>query len=231
MSSKNYSLPLIGAALSLLSPCPIHAMVEVVNPNTVLSLSTVFAGKPIQGGTDPWIAVSLTDMGDHTVALTFQAPGLPGNESVSKIFLNLNPALNLTHLGFSITDNTAGLTTIAKGNDAFRTTGSGYFDLLFSFPPTCGGRFTAGNEVTVYASSSDALSTADFLYPSTLRCGAGQSYTVAARLRGMACTERSTWVGAAGYSPIPEPASLAAWIAAVALVATILIQRRSVTPA
>jgi len=231
MSSKNYSLPLIGAAVLLLSPCRIHAMVEAVNPNTILSLSTVFAGKPSPGGTNPWIAVTLANTDNHTVAVTLEAPGLPRGESVSKIYLNLNSSLNLTNLDFSIGNNTAGPTAASTGAEAFRTSGGGYFDLLFSFPPTCGAKFTAGTEVTVYVSSSGDLSTADFLYPSTLRCGAGQSYTAAARLRGLGCTDQRTWVGAAAFSPIPEPANLAAWIAAVALVATYLIRRRSVAPA
>ena len=59
-----------------------------------------FSGGTAPAGAPPWIRVTITDVAADTVTVAFNNINLVGTEFVSKMYVNLNPALNATGLSF-----------------------------------------------------------------------------------------------------------------------------------
>ena len=198
------------------------------------NLGTVFsAGAVAPDGPAPYATVTLDDGGTSgTVAMTVQVAGTVGDADLDQLYLNFDTSLDLTALDFTYDPGSTGPDAengkqgngIFVGTDAFQSDGDGAYDILFDFPPPPGSgsvRFTAGEYVTYWITSTEAITAQSFNFLSAEGGGEGTylaaSHFISTGPDGL----ESAWVGA---SAIPVPAAV--WLFGSGLIGLAGVARR-----
>lgn len=181
-------------------------------------IQSIVSSSGTPGGATPWLTAQLDDEESAgTVQLTFEATGLAPGEFVSKLFFNLDPALDPADLTFSAAAASGGngfaMPTIDVGVDAFTGGGGGRYDLSFSFTTSNAGggamRFGPGEQYVVTIGGIASLVASSFDVLSSPQGGNGVHRTLA-HIQGIT-GGASAWVSA------PEPSGIVA--AALSLLA------------
>ncbi|GAC1454513.1 MAG: hypothetical protein PVSMB6_10380 [Steroidobacteraceae bacterium] len=178
--------------------------------------NTEFSGGQAPSGPAPWIIATLADTSTPgVVLLTITVGGLTGNESLSGLYLNVNPALNvpdLTFTGLNTGPGNIAASSIQLGEDAFKADGDGRYDVLLNYPAGSGaGTFsgTLSSSYDITYSGSGTLSAASFYFLSTPMGGHGP-FLAAAHV------QNTTGAGAGGsgwLAPVPQvPLPAALWL-------------------
>ena len=158
-------------------------------------------------GARPWFTVTFDDGGSSgTVELTVSGGNLTGNEFISELYLNLDPAMDATSLVFSTPPGKTGSfddPTIALGENAFKADGDGKHDILLTFATEDGlvTRFTSGDVLSYTVSGITLLEASSFDFISAPNGGEGE-YVMAAHIQAIGQTSDSGWV------TVPEPGCL-----------------------
>lgn len=175
--------------------------------------SDVFNGtSPV--GTAPFVDALFTDLSPGVVQLTISAVGLIGNEFLSTLDLNLNPALNANKLKFSLAGDTGSFAnpTISTGKDKFKADGDGKYDVSFVFNAKAAKTFGTGDSVTYDITYTGGTLTAyDFDFLSKPSSGGSGPFLGAANISGIpGCdSPMSGWVAPCQLTPVPEPGPVA----------------------
>src|SRR5204863_4412791 len=115
--------------------------------------------------------------------LTISNPNLVLNESVDKLYLNLNPAFNPGNLSFKFLSSSGGfvLPNIRLGEDNFKAVGDGRYDIEFDFSNAGSiNQWFSGNDYVVYdITGIPTLTPMDFAFLSTPAGGSGPFYAAA----------------------------------------------------
>jgi hypothetical protein len=184
------------------------------------------------GGAAPWATAVFDDQAHPGyVTMTLTATDLQPTESIEEWYLNIDPAIVPSSLGFTLLSTTGTFdTTQLKVNtgadDAYKADGDGYYDIKVAFPHTDGAdtRFTSGDSVT-YKISGVSLAE-EFNFFSTPGPGnASGPFKMAAHIQGTANGSSSGWVGPA----LPEPSSLVLGGIAVAVLCSYYCRQRSIS--
>lgn len=167
-------------------------------------------------GPVPWLTVT-TNAGPNVVLVEFTATNLTGGEYVSEWFLNLDPALDVTQLVFTLQNQTGAflLPGIGQTTNGFKADGDGLFDIRLTFDSSGSNehRFTAGDSLR-YSVSGSGLLASSFLFQSAPDGGEGPFYSAAhVNATGTGGLE-SRWVAAA----VPEPSSALLLLAGAGLI-------------
>ena len=106
----------------------------------------VFSGVT-PSGPQPWTSELFQDISPGKVSLTISNGGLTGSESVSDLYLNLNPNFDPGGLVFTLSSGSPGVgpVTISLGGDQFKADGDGLFDIRLSYSSATGSRFGQGD--------------------------------------------------------------------------------------
>jgi hypothetical protein len=127
------------------------------------------------GGGSPLVSALFEDAGANGVRLTLTAPGLPANNSVQKLFFNLNPTMGPTALTITPIGSNGGVgSTLAADQDNFKTGGGGKYDLKLSFGNS--PAFTTGDSLSFYINGIAGLTADEFFFLSTVTAGARENY-------------------------------------------------------
>jgi len=192
--------------LPLISPG--HAAASILT----YGMNLEFSGGKAPSASAPWVTVTINDFNlTGMVELTIAANGLTGNENVSGMYLNLDPALDPTDLLFSAPTKSRAFTTptISTGVNSFKADGDGRYDILLSFdtggPPNT---FIDGDSIKYTLSGIGTMNALSFFYLSDPAGGHGP-YTSAAHIQNTGGGGFSGWVtdGTGGSPDIPEPSS------------------------
>jgi hypothetical protein len=175
-----------------------------------------FSGGQAPAGPAPWIVATFTDTATPgQVQLTITTSGLTGNESISGLYFNINPALNPSQLVFTSLNGgscTIAASSIQLGEDAFKADGDGKYDILLNYPTGSGvSTFnrTVSSSYDITYSGAGALSAAAFYFLSTPMGGHGPFYAAAH-------VQNTTGAGSGGsgwVAPVPSvPLPAAVWL-------------------
>ncbi len=167
-------------------------------------LSIEFSGATPPVGSAPWLTATFDDGGaPGSVTLTLEATNLTGGEYVAKWFFNLDPALNVASLLFSVPVITGTMDdpVINLGTDAHKANGDGFFDIFLNFSNVedADKRFGPGESLEFIITGIGTLTAASFDFLSVLSPADG--LPTAAHVQGIG--EFSGWI------TVPEPSSLA----------------------
>jgi hypothetical protein len=171
--------------------------------------NTVFNGLTPVGGS-PWIDASFTDVSPGVVQLTISAVGLVGNEYLSALDLNLNPALAPNKLSFSVINSSGGFSkpTISTGENNFKADGDGEYDVNFVFNSKAAKSFDGGDSITYDITyKNGGLTADDFDFLSKPSAGGSGPLLAAANILGIPGCDSTTsgWVEPCQLTPVPEP--------------------------
>ncbi len=166
-------------------------------------------------GPVPWLTVTTTSSVPNVVIIEFMTTNLTGGEFVSEWFMNLDPAMDVTQLSFTLQNQTGAfiLPTIGQATNGFKADGDGFFDIRLTFDTsgTNEHRFTAGDSVR-YTVSGPGLLASSFTFLSAPDGGDGPFYS-AAHVNGTGAGGlESRWIAA-----VPEPSSALLLIAGAGL--------------
>lgn len=171
------------------------------------------------GGTLSGAVVVTLDDNDAagTVDVTIDSSGLDTDlsEKITGLYLNLNPDLDITSLGWSFPDdNLDPAASVQAATDGFKADGDGLYDILISWPESEPGLFEADETDTIMFSLT-GLEVGDFDFFSTPAGGKGPFEAV---LRVISLGDDGSGSGwfspTGGFDPgdetlVPEPSSLA----------------------
>jgi hypothetical protein len=118
-----------------------------------------FSGASEPEGAPPWLTATFDDEGSAgTVLLTIAAANLTDAEHVKAWYFNIDPEFTDT-LTFTTIASIGAFTlpTISTGQDAFKASGDGLYDIEFAFDKAAGGRFGVGDSLTVQISGTSLL--------------------------------------------------------------------------
>ncbi len=182
------------------------------------NFSLEYTGGTAPVGAPAWLSVKLDDAGSNgSVTMTVTATNLTASEFVSKLMLNLDPALNPTLLTFSSPTKVGTFAdpTFSTGANLFSAGGGSNFDLLVEFdnsPPA--NRFGSGESMSTVIGGIPTLSANSFNFNSS---GGSGALNIAAHVQGIGPSANlSGWITIA----VPEPTGVAG------LAACSLIRRR-----
>jgi hypothetical protein len=200
---KKHTLIMISILALALSIVPLTASAA----SLTFDYNFEFSGATPPEGSAPWITATFDDGGTPgSVELTIDTDGLVDNEFVSKMYFNLDPAINPTSLVIAGVDTTdiGGSYTVSTGTNAFKADGDGHFDILFEFETSSGSNQLQADEEISFSFTLAGLEAGDFEYFSTKTDGTDPSgIYAAAHVQGIgAQDDDSGWIGAA------EPSSL-----------------------
>jgi hypothetical protein len=200
--------------VGVLAFCCLMAFSTNTTKGDILTLEAnhTFSGTA-PAGTLPWLTAVFDDQANPGyVTLTLTATSLQPGESVDQWYLNIDPAIVPSDLGFTLLTKTGSLAdpvVSAGSDDAYKAGSDGYYDVEFQFDHTghADRRFNGGESVTYLISGVSAASSFDV--PSSP--GPGQSpgpFKMAAHIQMGNGT--SAWVApaAAAAPTVPEPSSL-----------------------
>ena len=150
-----------------------------------------FSGTPAAGA----LTAAFSDVSGG-VQLTL-ASNLAAGENLdpgASWYFNFNPAKTVTNLSFGLHSNVgfSQAASVSTGEDSFKADGDGYYDILFTYSPSTKA-FQNGQSQTYLITSTDAISSSDFLYGSSPGGGAG------------------TWDGAVHIQNTPNGGQGSAW--------------------
>lgn len=170
--------------------------------SVIYTLDYTFSGTPPSGAA-PWVDVNLQDVNPGTVTLTISNVNLTGQEFNVDVYLNFNPAKNVSQLSFGYESGSSGLSDLSTSNVAnfFKADGDGYYDIDVGFATANDGRFMGGDYITYQITGITNLVASDFEFPSEMGGGAGEYYA-AAKIQGIS-SGLSGWIGST--QPVPEP--------------------------
>jgi hypothetical protein len=175
------------------------------------SFDTIFSDEPTDpDASGPWLQMTTTDTGTNQVSLTFSALALTAPEYVKWWYINVDPALDISLLSFSVNFVIGDFVnpSIAQGQNDHNADSAGLYDVHFTFSESDrdGGieRFTNGDSLTYTVSYSGAgtfnSSSFSFLDTPNDQTAYGP-YTTAALLQATGAGD----AGGAWVAPIPEP--------------------------
>lgn len=197
-----------GAALSVLT------VAGAANAALVFDSAIEFSGATPPAGAAPWLRTTIANAGTDTVTIKFENINLVGTEFVSKMFLNLDPAMNPADLSFGspVEVGTFALPTINKGTNLYKADGDGFFDLVFEFATANPQRFGAGESLTYTVTGITGLNENSFNFLSVNGPVGNTGYPVAGHVQGIGPNGADS-----GWVTVPEPCSLALLVAAIPL--------------
>ena len=173
--------------------------------------SIEFSGTPPAGPT-PWLKVAFDDEGTPgSVLFELTALNLVGSEFVSKLYLNLDPALDVTDLIFGSPTKVGAFNVpgVKLEEDGWNVAGSGRYDIRLKFATSNKGggikRFGAGESLFFAISGIPTLTADSFNFLST--GGGNGAFPLAAHIQSINCGD-SGWVSDAGGGVIPEPVTM-----------------------
>lgn len=173
-----------------------------------MGMDFTFSGTSPSSPTTPWSNARYQDNGDGSVNLTLTNPNLTGTENAVGIYLNFNPALDVTKLQFSVVSSSGSFTLPSSpslGENGFKADGDGFYDILINF--ASGGNtsqtFVHGDSLTYKINYTSAISASDFEYKSAMGGGAG-TYYAAAHVQNTGAGNGSGWIGATNFVVVPE---------------------------
>jgi hypothetical protein len=212
MKTKNITSLTIVVAICLLT-----AMAAGVAHGEIMDLTKEFSGGTDPVGNQPWVTISTTQQTPNIVKFKVDVPAqsLDPNKSefVTGVYLNLNPSLNPSLLAITY-DSGIAFTSWAKGTNAFKADGDGYYDVQINYASSNSGRLTSDASSSFTITYDDSpLSAQDFNYASV--GGAKGAYFAAAHVQGIPPNSYSGWVGAKdGLHVVPEPSTFVSILAA-----------------
>lgn len=170
--------------------------------SVIYTLDYTFSGTPPSGAA-PWVDVTFQDVNPGTVALTISNVNLTGQEFNVDVYLNLNPAKDVTQLTFAEQSASSGLSGLSTstGENAFQADGDGSYDIDVGFATANDGRFMGGDYITYQITGIPTLVASDFEFLSYVGGGQGVYYA-AAKIQGIS-SGLSGWIGST--QPVPEP--------------------------
>jgi hypothetical protein len=226
-------------AWSTLAMLSVFFLTASAHASTVtFNLGTVFSdGSVAPDGPAPYATVTLDDGGvTGQVNMTASVSADVGQAFMVQLYLNLDPALDVTLLSFSYVaglsdgpdaENGKGGNGIFVGTDAFQSDGDGAYDILFDFPPppgSGGSKFEAGETVVYTITSTQAITASSFNFLSAEGGGEG-TYLAASKFNATGpLQDGSAWVGDGGFPPVPVPATV--WLFGSGLIGLVGIARR-----
>lgn len=203
--------------------------VGTVNAATLTLVFDHSFGSDPAAGTDWFTAVF--DDGDTagSVTLTMTVANTIGAADITRIYFNLDPAMDPDDLGFTRTGGdgpTAGNTVITTGVNAFMADGDGFYDILFEFDTGGGGGANAFNAGETLEYDLTGISSASGMVASSfdvlaLEAGGFGPFLAAAKVQStpLACVspEVGNDCGSDWIAPNPVPVPAAAWLFGSAL--------------
>src|SRR5207248_2959424 len=167
----------------------IAVLIGLIVPQRLIAVSIeyqlgdLFNGAAPASTNKPWVQAMFEDIAPGKVRLTLSTPNLVQNESVDKLYLNLNPAFIPGNLSFKFLTSSGGfvLPTIRLGEDNFKAVGDGRYDIEFDFSNAGSiNQWFSGNEYVTYeVTGISTLSPMDFAFMSTPAGGSGPFYAAA----------------------------------------------------
>jgi len=200
--------------------------ISTVNAATLTLVFDHSFGSDPAAGTD-WLTAVFDDGGTAgSVTLTMTVANTIGAADITRIYFNLDPAMDPDDLSFNLVGGTgpdAGNTTISTGVNAFIADGDGFYDMLFEFD-TGGGdganAFNAGETLEYDITGIGTLTAPDFNFLAMPAGGFGP-FVAAAKVQStpLACElpEVGTDCGSDWIAPNPVPVPAAAWLFGSAL--------------
>lgn len=168
----------------------------------IFNFDVVFSGAAPASPAKPWVVAVFEDLLGGGVRLSVTNLNLAANESVLRLFFNLNPVLDPANLTFTFVGppDAFETPTITKAKDGLMADADGIYDIRFEFADIeTGWRAFGYGEYFVYdITGVPGLAAADFCYPS-LASGSAGVYLAAARLETL--NGPYGWIGVA----VPEP--------------------------
>jgi hypothetical protein len=186
---------------------------QVTAESFLYQFAQAFSGTAPASTNGPWIDGLFQTITPGAVRLTVSNLNLTGSENVDYLYLNLNPALNVTKLQFAFAGSGGSFTTpkVDKAEDGYKADGDGLYDIRFDFAQNGGVKslFGAGDYLVCNISGISNLTASDFVFKSTPAGGAGPFYA-AAHVQRIGAGSLSGWIDASSVSPspVPEPAAL-----------------------
>jgi hypothetical protein len=128
------------------------------------------------GSSTPLVTAIFADAGVDGVKLTLTAPGLEANNSVQRLFFNLNPAFDPADLTITPTGANGGVlnTPHAQANGIKTGGGGGKYDLRLEFGNS--PAFTTGDTLTFYINRAGGLTAGDFDFLNTKWAGGPEEF-------------------------------------------------------
>lgn len=173
--------------------------------------SVEFSGAP-PSGPPPWLKVAFDDEDTPgSVLFELTALNLVDKEFVSKLYLNFDPALDVTGLIFDdpVKVGQFSVPSVSLDEDGWNVAGSGRYDIKLKFSTSNKGggtkRFGAGESLLFAISGIPTLTADSFDFFST--GGGNGAFPLAAHIQSINCGD-SGWVTDAGGGVIPEPVTM-----------------------
>lgn len=178
----------------------------------VYSFGSVFGGSAPASLSRPWIRAEFLDVSPGEVQMTIAAANLTGMENVKSFYLNLDPALNPSQLGFTPISRSGTFAgpEVSGAANAFKADGGGDYDVLVQFASGMGGShlFGAGDQVTFLVTGAVGLTAASFGFPGLP--GPQGAFFAAAHVQRIGSHDASGWLYPGdGLVPVPEPSMIA----------------------
>jgi hypothetical protein len=177
----------------------------------MVTLNHTFSGTdPV--GNQPWVEIVVSQLTSKSVKFTVNVPSqtqdLSQSEFVDKVYLNVDPSLNIGNLSFAY-DSGIQNSSHTISTDGPKADGDGYYDILVDYPNAnnTGARLTTGTSSSFVISSTSAISVNSFNY-SSVNGGGNGTYYAAAHVDAIPPGSASGWVGASSPYVVPEPSTL-----------------------
>lgn len=175
------------------------------------NLDYEFSGGAEPQGPAPWLTVTFDDNGGSgSVEMTLTSH-LIDDEFIQSggLYLNFDPNLDATALGFSYVSGYTGIEDILLGTNNYKADGDGFFDIEMVFdnaPPS--DRFGAGDSL-VYNITLDGITASSFAFASVNGPVGKTGFHAAAHIASIGEGGDSGWIGdRGGTTPVPEPATI-----------------------
>jgi hypothetical protein len=204
-------------ALFLLILCGLPAR-EIHAESVIYHFDTYFGVSSVDPGSyGPWVIATFEDVTPGVVRLTMQnSSTMPTSQKVAELDFNLNPALNVNSLLFSVyaSGGSFQMPAINQATDGFRSGGDGSYDVQFAFNVSgsinSGKTFTLGEYVVYTISGIAGLTANDFAFLSQPGTGNNAGpYYASGHILGIGSSNNSAWIAPSGLAPVPEPSAAA----------------------
>jgi hypothetical protein len=192
---------IVGLAASALITARAEALIVTHDINTAYSGAQ-------SAGTPPFIQIAFDDaIAPGAVRMIATAPGLNASEWVARIYLNLDPALDVEALFFSnfaVNMGTMLQPIIFTDNNGFEAGGGGMFDVEFAFSVSGGGftrRFNQGESFQFDITGPPGLNANSFSFVSAPPAPSGVQ-AMGVLIQGIGANADE------GFHTVPEPAGM-----------------------
>lgn len=212
---------------------------------SVFNFRQVFPGNPSPGmggtlagtgATTPWFTATFTDLAANTVQLTVAAPGLAVQQTISKLWFNLQ-TLNPTSLTFTpVSGPTA---TISLGENHFNASSGGFYDIKLSYDakltlpngnpnPNAFTNTQTSKYIITGPAGLTSNSFSDLASPTGVGGKGNASFGPFVAAGGVRLGNTMQGVFVSATAPVPEPEIFAMMLAGLGLVGYVARRRRRV---